>query len=170
MSLQQRLTLQNAAEWLDAIVVSVLAVLLVFTFAVKTYVVDGTSMEPTLADGTRVFAWSLFYEPHAGDIVAIDATNSYGEPLIKRVAATAGQVVDIDEFTGAVTVDGVPFDYLPEGDQNLRGDINYPYTVPDDCIFVLGDNRAVSLDSRYSEVGPINEKSVLGKQFFALAW
>ena len=159
----------SAYEWAENILFSVAVVMLLFTFVVKTYIVDGSSMVPTLLSGDRVFAQSLFYTPAQGDVVIIDNNNSLREPLVKRVVATAGQTVDFDPATGVVLVDGAVFDApIATTADNLRGDQVYPLTVPEGFIFVMGDNRGASLDSRYTELGFIDARSVLGKEFYAL--
>lgn len=156
--------LASVYEWVEALLFALTVVLLVFTFVVKSYIVDGSSMDPTLYTGQRVFALSLFYKPEGGDIVIIDDNNNLDEPLVKRVIATEGQTVDFDPQNGQILVDGKPFaDPVPVSQDNLRGDMLYPLTVPEGYIFVMGDNRAWSLDSRYSELGLVDERAVLGR-------
>ncbi|MEA5051367.1 MAG: signal peptidase I [Oscillospiraceae bacterium] len=169
MENEQKDKISAVYDWLDAIVFALTAVMLIFSFVIKSYVVSGSSMDPTLTDGDRVFAWSLFYTPASGDIVVIDENNGYGEPLVKRVVATGGQTVDIDA-AGAVTVDGEPFQSpVAAGSYNLTGDTAYPVTVPQGYIFVMGDNRAVSYDSRFSAIGFIDARSVLGREILRIA-
>lgn len=152
-------------EWVEALLFALVLVLAVLTFAIKTYMVNGTSMVPTLKDGQRVMVYGLAYRPVTGDIVIIDANNNLQEPLIKRVVATAGQTVDIDPETGDIFVDGIPFNHPIESSMsNLRGDQSYPLTVPAGYVFVMGDNRGGSLDSRYKALGFVDARSVLGKQ------
>ena len=159
----------TAFEWLDSIVFSLSVVLLLFTFVIKTYTVQGVSMEPTFHTGERIFALDFLYEPKQGDVVIIDANNSLSEPLIKRVVAVAGQSVDIDRESGALTVDGVEFsDPIAAGADNLRGDTAFPVTVPEGCIFVMGDNRGASLDSRYSALGFVDARSVVGREVLSM--
>lgn len=144
-------------------------VLLIFTFAVKTFAVQGPSMLPTLKTGDRVFAVDFLRSPEQGDIVIIDENNGSGEPLIKRVVALGGQTVYIEPESGRVYVDGVEFAVPAEGDaDSLRGDFSYPVTVPEGYIFVMGDNRAESLDSRYSVLGFIDERCVVGREVTVL--
>ncbi|MEG0912974.1 MAG: signal peptidase I [Oscillospiraceae bacterium] len=152
-------------EWAESILFSLAVVLLIFTFALKTYMVSGPSMYPTLDSGERVFVYGLFYQPKQGDIVVIDSNNNLNEPIVKRVVATGGQTVDIDANSGEVMVDDTAFDTpIKASFDNLNGNIIFPVVVPDGYIFVMGDNRADSLDSRYSELGFVNSKSVLGKK------
>ena len=152
-------------EWAESLLFALAVVLLAFTFVLKSYIVDGSSMVPTLLSGQRVFALSLFYTPQTGDIIIIDENNALDEPLVKRVVATAGQTVDIDPATGEITVDGAVFDApISATTDNLRGDTSYPLTVPQGFLFVMGDNRARSLDSRYAALGFVDARAVLGKK------
>ncbi len=156
-------------EWLDSIVFALAFVLFIFTFILKTYSVQGTSMLPNFVSGDRVFAYGAFYTPQQGDVVIIDDNNLLREPLIKRVAAVGGQTIDIDRTSGVVRVDGAEFDYpIPASEANAGGDMLYPLTVPQGYVFVMGDNRAVSLDSRYTSLGLIDARSVVGKEFIKL--
>lgn len=159
----------SAFEWIDSIVFSLTIVLLLFTFAVKTFIVQGSSMEPNFFTGDRVFALELMYEPQQGDVVVIDDNNKLNEPLIKRVVATEGQTVNIDMVTGVVTVDGIEFNSpIDTSSNNIRGDIEYPIVIPQGYVFVMGDNRAVSLDSRYSELGCVDVRSIVGKEIYTI--
>ncbi len=166
---KKKKTINSIYEWLDSVVFALAAVILLFSFVVKSYIVQGSSMDPTLHTGDRVFVYGLFYKPASGDVVIIDGNNDYHEPLVKRVVAVAGQTVDIDPATFVITVDGEPFESpTPAGSYNLQGDVTYPLTVPEGYVFVMGDNRAVSIDSRDDRVGFIDERSVLGKEFFRI--
>ncbi len=152
--------LLSAYSWAESIIFALGLVMLIFTFAIKGYRVDGESMVPTLESGQRVVALDLFYDPKPQDIVIIDANNNYGKPLIKRVIAVGGQVVEINE-EGVLCVDGVIVDTFAE---NVRGDIRYPLTIPEGYVFVMGDNRGSSLDSRNSRVGFIDKRSIVGHE------
>ncbi len=156
--------IQSVYEWAESLLFGLTAVLLVFTFLFKTYAVSGSSMEPTLLPGERVFAFSAFREPRPGDIVIVDRNNNLGIMLVKRVIACGGQTVALDPATGAVLVDGEPIeDAVPASAANFVGDITYPFEVPQGCLFVMGDNRAVSLDSRFGELGVVDARAVLGR-------
>ena len=154
-------------EWMQAVVGSVLTVVLVFTFVVRLIGVDGWSMVPTLQNGDRLLVLNapLCGAYRAGDVViAAKSTFENGEPIVKRVIATEGQVVDIDFTTGKVYVDGEQLqeDYVNELTYRAEG-TEFPLTVPEGSVFVMGDNRPNSLDSRSSEVGFIDERDIMGK-------
>ena len=142
-------------------------IILVFLFAFRVVVVSGPSMNRTLLDGDYLLLIDNLFcgEPRQGDIV-VATKDSFrdGEPIVKRVIATEGQVVDIDFAEGVVYVDGVLLDEPYVGTlTNLRGDVSFPLTVEPGCLFVMGDNRNDSMDSRCSEIGQIDCREVLGK-------
>ena len=156
-------------EWVQALVCSVLAVVLLFTFVIRLIGVDGHSMVPTLQDGDRLLVLSsLLYDDYAyGDIVVLRKSEFLEEPIVKRVIATEGQTVDIDFESGSVYVDGTLLDesyvneltFLQEGTE-------FPLTVPEGCIFVMGDNRNHSSDSRDARLGTVDTRYVIGKAVF----
>lgn len=155
--------LNSCFEWMEAIVGSILIVVTVFTFLFGIKRVSGDSMNPTLYNEDRIILTNLFYEPQPKDIVVVAHGKVYTEPLVKRVIAVAGQTVDINR-TGDVFVDGVLQDepYI-HGVKTSRGEQEYPFTVPEGCLFVMGDNRMNSLDSRSLDVDVIDERLVVGK-------
>ena len=165
----RRLPGQDAYEWVQALVCSVLAVVILFTFVIRLIGVDGHSMVPTLQDGDRLLVLnSLLYDDYQyGDIVVLRKDTFLDEPIVKRVIATAGQTVDIDFNTGSVYVDGAllkenyinELTYLEEGTE-------FPLTVPEGSIFVMGDNRNHSSDSRDSRLGTVDTRYVIGKAVF----
>ena len=151
-------------DWIQCLVSTLIVVVIVFIFVGRTIGVDGASMERTLKDSDQVILTDIFYKPKYGDIVIIHV-DAYNEvPLVKRVIATAGQTVDIDAITHEVTVDGVVLDepYIREPTARLE-DFVGPVVVPAGCIFVMGDNRNASMDSRSSRVGFVDVRNVLGK-------
>ena len=154
-------------EWVQALVCSVLTVVLVFTFGIRLIGVDGHSMVPTLQDGDRLLVTTslLSGDYEYGDIVIIQKGSfAGGEPMVKRVIATGGQTVDIDFETGAVYVDGTLLeeDYINELTFVEEG-TEFPLTVPEGSIFVMGDNRNHSSDSRDASLGTVDTRYVIGR-------
>lgn len=160
---------REAYEWVQALVSSVLAVVLLFTFGIRLIGVDGHSMVPTLQDGDRLLVLnSMFCGGYApGDIVVLRKESFLPTPIVKRVVATAGQVVDIDFTSGTVFVDGKPLqeDYTNERTFTAEGTL-FPLTVPEGSVFVLGDNRNNSTDSRDARLGTVDERYVIGRAVF----
>lgn len=150
-------------EWIDSLVCAAVLCILIFSFTVKTMRVQGTSMYPTYQHGQRVIAVTPIMGLNRGDVVVTDAHNGTGDPLIKRVIAMSGDIVFIDA-DGVVMVNGKEIqDYVDTLKYNTYGDQDYPLIVPDGMVFLMGDNREVSYDSRYQTVGCISEKSIIGK-------
>jgi len=163
---------QSTILYIHDLIYLLAGIMLVFLLVFRIIVVSGSSMYDTLVNGDYLLLLSnVFYqEPERGDIVVISKeTFDNGKPIVKRVIATEGQTVDIDFLNGIVYVDGVALeeDYIytlttvEEGTQ-------FPLTVEEGCIFVLGDNRGVSLDSRNPAVGQIDTREVIGKAFFLM--
>ena len=166
---QREIPGRDLYEWTQALVGSVLAVVLVFTFLIRLIGVDGHSMVPTLQNGDRLLVLSslLDHDYEYGDIVVLREESFLEEPIVKRVIATEGQTVDIDFEAGIVYVDGEALDepYINEPTYMEEG-TEFPLTVPEGCIFVMGDNRNHSSDSRDSRLGTVNTRCVLGKAVF----
>ena len=162
---------REAYEWVQALVCSVLAVVVIFTFVIRLIGVDGHSMVPTLQDGDRLLVLnSMLYNDYKyGDIVVLRKDTFMAEPIVKRVIATEGQTVDIDFVTGTVYVDGVALreDYINELTYMDEG-TQFPLTVPEGSIFVMGDNRNRSDDSRNAELGTVDTRYVIGRAVFLL--
>ena len=161
---------QNLVMYFHDLVYLLAIIMVLFILVFRIVIVDGTSMNQTLLHGDYILLLSnLFYgEPETGDIIVL-SKNSYddGAPLVKRVIATEGQIVDIDFESGIVYVDGValeePYVNTPT---NTSGSMHFPLIVDEDCVFVMGDNRNKSKDSRYSEIGIIDQREILGKAIF----
>ena len=156
--------------YLHDFVVWLVAILLVFLLLFRVVVVSGPSMNATLVHGDYLLLINnvLYTEPKQGDIV-VAAKESFknGEPIIKRVIATEGQWVDIDFDAGVVYVNGTALDEpYTNTPTNIFEGIEFPLMVEDGCIFVMGDNRNESKDSRSPEIGQIDKREVLGKVIF----
>lgn len=165
-------------EWLDVVSVALIIVVLIFGFVFRVATISGDSMLNTLHNGEMVIIRNLFYKAEAGDIVVISRniensaeTDVLGQgPIIKRIIATENQTVDIDFEKGIVSVDGkvLEEDYISTPTTEKR-DVEFPVTVPEGHVFVLGDNRLVSLDSRSSSIGTdgmVDERYILGQAVF----
>lgn len=145
-----------------------MAVVLINIYVVRIATVNGESMHPTLQDGDVLLCSSLGYTPDYGDIVVTEMDVGEGD-LIKRVIALAGDTVDVNYQTGTVIVNGKPIDepYVLEPTY-LAGDIQFPAEVPAGRVFLLGDNRNNSVDSRRSILGMVPECTLLGKVHFRI--
>ena len=145
------------------------AVTIVFVFLIRIVAVSGPSMTPTLLDGERVALSSNVFcgEYKPGDVVvATVPTFDDSHPIVKRVIAVEGQTVDIDFTSGAVTVDGTVLqeDYINDLTlTDFPSGMTYPLTVLEDCVFLLGDNRNHSTDSRHASIGCVDTDYILGK-------
>ena len=157
---------------------SVVAAVLLFNCVARLTRVDGSSMDNTLQDGEIMLIWSLGYTPEQGDIVVLNKTPAVlaGWPgpraIVKRVIATGGQTVDIDYGAGIVYVDGYPLD-----EPYILEEMYLPYSttmqqthweVPEGSVFVMGDNRNGSTDSRDVQIGTVDTGYILGKAVLAL--
>lgn len=167
MSLQKSLML-----YLHDLIYMLAIVMVVFMLLFRIVIVSGSSMYSTLHNGDWLLvSSSVFYKnPQPGDIIVAskDSFND-GEAIIKRVIATEGQTVDIDFEAGVVYVDGAAltedYTYTPT---NVQEGIVFPITIADGCIFVMGDNRNGSKDSRHPDIGMIDTREVLGKAVFLM--
>lgn len=153
-------------DWVQCILIAFIAVAILLTFAFRVINVDGDSMMDTLFNSDKVLVSELFYTPKDNDVVVISHGAQFPKPIIKRVIATAGQTLDINFETGEVVVDGIVIneDYIIG--ETKRGNAEIPSVIPEGKVFVMGDNRSVSLDSRFEEIGLINETDIIGKAEF----
>ncbi|MVB12926.1 Signal peptidase I T [Caprobacter fermentans] len=164
---------ENCYEWIEALIISLSVIMILFVSLFRVnIVVDGDSMKPNFYNGNRVLVSCLSRNLSQGDVVVIDANGTgLKERIIKRVIATGGQTVNIDFTTGIVSVDGKEIDesaYIKNGITKDQYDVKFPQKVPAGHIFVLGDNRTISEDSRFQEVGMIDCRYVIGKVVFLL--
>lgn len=163
---------QMVLEYLKDICYMVAIVVLLFTFCIRFVIVSGDSMFNTLVDGDYLIVMEqhLGGEPEQGDIVVASMDRFWsGKPIVKRVIATEGQTVDIDFDAGTVYVDGVALDesytFTPT---NLSEGMQFPLVVEEGCLFLMGDNRNESRDSRDPTIGQVDKREILGKAVFLL--
>ena len=164
----------------ESVIMSVFAVILVFGYVFHISTVNGDSMLPTLKSGDRlVLSSGLLYKPETGDIVVIDSRKAgaisedgkilqkdgLGVNIVKRVIASSGQKIDIDFETGDVTVDGKLLSEKYISGPTTRDELafTYPLEIPEGYVFVMGDNRELSMDSRHPSVGLVPEDEIIGK-------
>lgn len=156
-------------HWLYGIIGFLFVLFVVFILFFKVVEVDGESMAPTLNDNDKLLVYTLNYTPKQGDVVVISAGDD-DLSLIKRIIATENQTVDVDYKTGKVFVDGMEIEenYVAEMSLPDNNEISYPYTVPENCVFVMGDNRNESSDSRSKIIKAIDEYRIVGKAMIRL--
>ena len=159
-------------EWVQSLVGSVLIVVAIFTFVIRMMGVDGHSMLNTLQHGDRLLVVNslLYHDYKYGDIVILRKDGVFDDdPIVKRVIAVEGQTVDIDFTEGIVYVDGevLEEDYIREPTYVAEG-TEFPLTVPEGSIFVMGDNRNGSSDSRDYRLGTVDTRYVIGKAAFLI--
>ena len=167
----ERISGRETYEWVRSLVSAVLIITLTFTFAVRMMGVSGPSMIPTLQNGDRliVINSTICGDYEVGDIVIARKLSFSDESIVKRVIATEGQTVDIDFELGRVYVDGVELheDYINDLTYLEEG-MEFPLTVPQGSVFLMGDNRNHSNDSRDDRLGPVEEQLIIGKAVFVL--
>lgn len=153
----------------SVIVLAFIIIFVLFTFVFRTSVVRGESMLPNLLDGERVIVRTFAYKPEQGDVIIISQPNAMELNLVKRVIATEGQTVSINALEGKVYVDGEELveDYITVP-TFVAGDWDYPVTVPEGCVFAMGDNRNNSTDSRFTMVGFIQTDYIVGQAIFKI--
>lgn len=173
----------DALDWVSSIVYAVVAMLVLNLFFFRSITVSGPSMLDTLEDGDQVVVTNFCYTPKYGDIVVIQAnklknetSDFWGEPIIKRVIAVEGDTIRINFNSGEVFLNGelLEEDYIKDltffrlNDSWMES--NKEYTVPENCVFVLGDNRPVSNDSRnLPQLGFVDKNFIMGKAFVRVA-
>ena len=160
---------EDMLDWLEMLITVFFAVVLVFTFIFRIAIVDGESMVPTLEDKDKLVVSHLFYEPEDGDVVIVNS-KGLGKVIVKRVIATENQTVDVDYSEGKVYVDGQLLDepYINEPTITDFGFHDYPVSLPAGHVFVMGDNRNHSTDSRAESVGFVDKSDIMGKAVFRI--
>lgn len=164
MGLKRSKAKSSLYEWMEAAIFSLICIALIFTLGFRIVGVDGTSMVSTLMHGDRLMMISRFYQLDRGDIVVVYRNGD--EPLIKRVIGISGDTVDI--HNGKVYLNGAELDEPYALGETSPRDMEGPVTVPEGKLFVLGDNRTVSLDSRSGSIGLVNVSDVIGEANFRL--
>ena len=159
-------------EWAQALVCSVLAAVVLFAFGLRVVGVSGGSMRETLQNGDLLLVVNrvLCGDFERGDVViAAKTAFENGEPIVKRVIAVGGQTVDVDFDDGVVYVDGQALEepYIRE-ETHLAEGLEFPFAVPEGCVFLMGDNRNGSRDSRAPELGAVDERCLIGRAVFLL--
>ena len=151
-------------DWMQSLVFALIICIIVFVFIFRIVDVSGDSMNPTLLNGDKLVVSDVFYKPKQGDIVIFRKDEYKAEALVKRVIATEGQTIEIDFDRGRVYVDGELPDepYIAEPTHNQL-DFQGPQTIPEGCVFVMGDNRNASSDSRRAQIGMVDERLIVGK-------
>lgn len=158
---------KNTYEWIQSLVSALIVCVAVFLLFVRVISVKGSSMLPTLVDGDKMVVSGLFYKPKAGDVVVLQKDEYDPEKaLVKRVIATEGQEINIDFATGKVYIDNceIEEDYINDITK-MKLDFIGPKTVPEGCVFVMGDNRNHSTDSRDARLSMVDTRLILGKVY-----
>ncbi len=158
-------------DFVRCILFAIAVVVICLTFVFRLVGVDGSSMENTLMTNDKVIVTNFFYTPDNNDIIVISHGAEYNKPLIKRVIATEGQTIKLDYENEQIIVDGVVIDepYVKEGTfVGNYAEYDIPEVVPEGKVFVMGDNRKVSADSRSTRVGLIDVDDVIGKAQFVV--
>ena len=154
-------------DWIQCLLVALIICVLIVMFCVRVIDVIGASMNPTLFNGEKMLVSGLFYKPKVGDVVVFKKDEyDPNKLLVKRVIAVEGQEINMDFENGIVYIDGVAIaeDYISEPTYN-KLDFIGPKTVPEGCVFVMGDNRNASIDSRKTEIGMLDNRLILGRAY-----
>ena len=170
MSLAESKAVRETYDWVQSLTSALIFCVIVFVFLIRLVYVNGNSMYPTLNNNDLMLVSRFLYTPRTGDIVVFkkDAYDP-NKALVKRVIATEGQVININFEIGAVYVDGeeIKEDYIRDLTYN-KLDFIGPQTVPEGCVFVMGDNRNESTDSRNNLIGMVDSRLIIGKVLYVI--
>ena len=157
-------------DWIQSIITALILCVVAFLFVFRVIDVKGNSMIPTLSEGDKMLVSGLFYQPKQGDVVIFRAERyDPDKALVKRVIATEGQVVNIDFDNGVVYVNDQPIEEEYIADlTHIKEDFMGPWTVPEGCVFVMGDNRNQSTDSRDKRIGNVDRREIVGRAYFVI--
>lgn len=158
--------LENTYDWVEMAVFALVLVGVLFAFFIRIVGVDGGSMNDTLADGDRLVLLKAFYTPQREDIVVVTREND--TPLIKRIIAVEGDTIEIDPTDYTVILNGEKLDEPYVHYPTLLFDMTGPVTVPEGYVFVMGDHRDNSHDSRKNDIGLVSVDQVIGKAVWRL--
>ncbi len=152
-------------DWASYFMTALIIVVIMLTFVFRQATVSGSSMTDTLKSGDRLILSNFMYSPKCGDIIVASHGNNFSQPIVKRVIATGGQSISINYNTYEVSVDGVVLqeDYIKGKTVKLSHPLDIPDVIPEGYVFVMGDNREGSLDSRSTEIGLIPVENIIGK-------
>lgn len=162
---EKRTLAQKLVDIVSVIASSIIAIMVIFTFVFRIVGVSGPSMMNTLQNGDWLLVSAFITEPERGDIVIVTQPNTFNEPIVKRVIAIGGDTIDIDFDTATVYINGEAIDepYLGSPTTTDEYAWDYPITLKEGQVFVMGDNRQHSTDSRSPDIGLIDENYILGQ-------
>lgn len=154
---------------LRSVFISASILILIITFVFTMVIVDGRSMQHTLESGDKIIVTKMGYQPKDGDVIVVGKSEEgYSKPIVKRVIATEGQTLKIDFENQQVIVDGKVLDEPYISSETIEGTAEIPEVIPKGYVFVMGDNRYISMDSRYKDIGLVNVDDIVGKAVFVL--
>ena len=154
---------------LRSVLISASILILIITFVFTMVIVDGRSMQHTLESGDKIIVTKMGYQPKDGDVIVVGKSEEgYSKPIVKRVIATEGQTLKIDFENQQVIVDGKVLDEPYISSETIEGTAEIPEVIPEGYVFVMGDNRYISMDSRYKDIGLVNVDDIVGKAVFVV--
>ncbi len=162
---EKRTFAQMLVDLVSVIASSIVAIMIIFTFVFRIVGVSGPSMMNTLHNGDWLLVSAFITEPERGDIVIVTQPNSFNEPIVKRVIAVGGDTIDIDFDSATVYINGEVLNEPYLGSPTTTDELawEYPLTLKEGQVFVMGDNREHSTDSRSPDIGLIDENYILGQ-------